>query len=278
MTAVFASGTSISRLCAPILAASFLVSLMSFYLTESVVPGASRTSRDLISSKTGGASSVVGTDRIWLREGNRIIHIRSVESKGTMLVEPTVLQFEDKGLSNLIFRVDAVLARWVDNSWRADQIFFRRFSEGILAETKIMYNERLPIRVKPDSFYSIRRKQEDMTRSQLRRYIRNLKLAGFSYSRYEVYLYKKVSAASISIIFTILSLPVALLVPVRSGMAMAIGLSLLLCAVFWSVYSISLSLGFAGIIHGSIAAWSAQVLFFVLGQAALLAVRRPRLH
>jgi lipopolysaccharide export system permease protein len=278
MTAVFASGTSIFRLCLPVLAASFFVGLITFYLMESVVPGASRTSRDFVSGKDAATSSVVGTDRIWLREGNRVIHIRSVEDKGTMLVEPTVLQFEDRSLSTLIFRADAVSARWVDNSWKTGRLYFRRFSEGFLTETRILKDERMPIGVKPNDFYSIRRKPEDMTLSQLRRYIGSLKLAGFSYSRYEVYFYRKASAASISIIFTLLSLPVALLVPVRSGVAMGIGVSVLLCAVFWSAYSISLSLGYAGIINGAVAAWSAQAVFFILGQGALLIIRRPRLH
>ena len=117
-----------------------------------------------------------------------------------------------------------------------------------------------------------------MGRSQLKKYIRNLKVAGLPYARYEVNLFQKASSAIISLVFTILSLPVAFMVPVRSGVPMGIGLSIFLGAVFWSFYSLSLSLGFAGILPASIAAWSAQVAFFLLGLAALLLIRRPRLH
>jgi lipopolysaccharide export system permease protein len=278
MTTVFASGTGSFRLSGPILAAAFLVSLLSFYLTESVVPGANRISRDLVSKGSGSESSVVGTDRIWLRAGNRVIHIRSVENKGTLLTEPTILQFQDSSLRNLTLRVDAESAQWDGDKWRAERAYLRRFSDGFPVDTKVLTNEHLPIRIHPDEFYRVRRKPEEMGRSQLKNYIRNLKLAGLPYGRYEVNFYQKASAAATSFVFTILSLPVAFIVPIRSGAATGIGLSILSGAVFWSVYSISLSMGFAGMIPASIAAWSAQVVFLALGLAALALIKHPRLH
>jgi len=278
MTTIFASGTGSFRLSGPILATAFFVSLLSFYLTESIVPSANRISRDLVNKGSGSESSVVGTDRIWLRAGNRVIHIRSVENKGTMLTEPTILQFQDNGLRNLTLRVDAKSAQWDDGEWRAERAYLRKFSGGLLVDTEIIKNERLPIRIHPDEFYRVRRKPEEMSRSQLKKYIRNLRLAGLPYARYDVNFYQKASAAATSLVFTILSLPVAFLVPIRSGVAMGIGLSIFFGAIFWSVYSISLSLGFAGIIPASIAAWSAQVTFLALGLTALALIKRPRLH
>jgi len=278
MTAMFTSGTSGIRMSMPILTAVFFVSLLSFYLTESVVPGANRLSRDLVRENSGAGASVVGTDRIWLRDGDRVIHIRSVEKEGTMLTEPTVLQFADNHLRNLTLRMDAESVHWENGTWRADQVYLRRFSGGILIETRVLKNERVPIRTRPEEFQRVRRKPEEMGRSQLTKYIRNLKLAGLPYARYEVNMYQKASAAAISLIFTILSIPVAFVVPIRSGVPMGIGLSIFFGAVFWSVYSFSLSLGFAGIIPAPIAAWSGQVVFFLLGMAALMLIRRPRLH
>ncbi|MCJ7500814.1 LPS export ABC transporter permease LptG [bacterium] len=278
MTAIFTSGISGVRLSLPILASALCVSLLSFYMTESVVPGANRISRDLVHKNSGAGASVVGTDRIWLRDGNRVIHIRSVENEGTMLTEPTILQFEDGGLRSLNLRLDAGSAHWDNGTWRAEKVFLRRFTNGILIDTKVLNNERLPIRTNPDEFQRVRRKPEEMGRSQLKKYIRNLKVAGLPYARYEVNFFQKASAAIISLVFTILSLPVAFIVPVRSGVPMGIGISIFLGAVFWSFYTLSLSLGFAGILPASIAAWSAQVVFFLLGLAALALIRRPRLH
>jgi lipopolysaccharide export LptBFGC system permease protein LptF len=195
-----------------------------------------------------------------------------------MLTEPTILQFQDSGLRNLTLRVDAESAQWDDGKWGAERVYLRRFSGGLLVDTKILTNERLPIRIHPDEFYRVRRKPEEMSRSQLKKYIRNLRLAGLPYARYEVNFYQKASAAAASLVFAILSLPVALIVPIRSGVAMGIGLSIFFGAIFWSVYSISLSLGFASIIPASIAAWSAQVVFLALGLAALALIKHPRLH
>jgi lipopolysaccharide export system permease protein len=278
MTAMFTSGISGIRLSIPILTAVFVVSLISFYLTENLVPGANRISRDLVREDSGAKASVVGTDRIWLRDGNRVIHIRSVENEGTMLTEPTILQFSDNHLRNLTLRMDAENVRWENGIWRAERVFLRRFSGGILFETRVLKNERVPISTRPDEFKRVRRKPEEMGRSQLRKYIDNLKLAGLPYARYEVNVYQKSSAAAICLIFTILSIPVAFIVPIRSGVPMGIGLSIAFAAAFWSFYSFSLSLGFAGIIPAPIAAWSGQVVFFLLGLIALLLIKHPRLH
>jgi len=278
MTAMFTSGTSGIRLSMPILTAVFFVSLLSFYLTENLVPGANRISRDLVRKDSGAEASVVGTDRIWLRDGNRVIHIRSVEEDGTMLTEPTILQFADSHLRDLELRMDADSVRWEDGTWRAGKVYLRRFSDGILLDTVVMENGRVPIRTRPDEFKRVRRKPEEMGSSQLRKYINNLKLAGLPYARYEVNVYQKASAAAICLIFTILSIPVAFIVPIRSGVPMGIGLSIALGAAFWSLYSFSLSLGFAGIIPAPVAAWAGQAVFFLLGLVSLLLIKHPRLH
>jgi lipopolysaccharide export LptBFGC system permease protein LptF len=195
-----------------------------------------------------------------------------------MLTEPTILQFTDNHLRNLTFRMDAENVRWENGTWRAERVFLRRFSSGVLFETRVLKNERVPIRTRPDEFKRVRRKPEEMGRSQLRKYINNLKLAGLPFSRYEVNFYQKASAAAICLIFSILSIPVAFIVPIRSGVPMGIGLSMALAAAFWSLYSFSLSLGFAGIIPAPVAAWSGQGVFFLLGLASLLLIKHPRLH
>ena len=144
-----------------------------------MAPGANRISRDLVRKRSDGASSVVGTKRIWLLEGNRIIHIRAVQDEGTRLIQPTVLQFEGKGLKNLSLRMDAATAVWIDGSWRSEEAILRRFSEGMLIDSSPVNQQRLPIRIRPEEFHRVRRKPEEMSMSELRKYILNLKGRGY---------------------------------------------------------------------------------------------------
>jgi len=277
MTAAFATGVGGIRMGAPFLAAAAVVSLLAFYVTDSMAPGANRISRDLVRKESGAQSSVVGTKRIWLLEGNRIIHINSVEDGGKRLTEPTILQFDGKGLKNLILRMDAESVAWNNGSWKADKVVLRRFSNGALIATDVMTDQALPINIRPKEFYRVRRRPEEMSMSELRKYILNLKTAGLPYTTQLVNSYRKVSAAAIPIIFTVFAIPVAFLVPVRGGVPMGLGLSILLVLVFWSVFTLTLSLGYTGIIPPQAAAWSAQALFMILGLAALALIKHPRL-
>ena len=277
MTAAFATGTGDIRMSAPILAIALVVSLLAFYVTESMAPGANRISRDLVRKESGAGSSVVGTKRIWLLEGNRVIHIRSVLDGGTVLTNPTVLQFDGKGLRNLTLRMDAERVVWQDNKWKAEVLVLRRFLLGNLFETVTLENKTMPIHIRPDEFYKVRRKPEEMSISELRKYIRNLKAAGLPYISHQVSIYQKVSTAAISLIFTMIALPVAFLIPIRGGVPMGLGLSILLVVIFWSLFSLALSLGYAGIIPPPVAAWLAQVVFLVINLSALVLIKHPRL-
>ncbi|MDF1534951.1 MAG: LptF/LptG family permease [bacterium] len=278
MTAMFATGIGGIRMSAPILAAAIGVSIGSFYLTESLAPGANRVSRDIVSKKKGPGASVVGDRRIWLLEGNRVIHISAVQERGTVLVEPTVLQFEGNGLRQLNLRMDSELARWENGSWIAEKMVSRRFINGHVTDTRTLIDQRIPVHITPEEFYQVRRRPEEMGLAQLADYIENLKAAGLPHITYQVSLYQKLSAAVISLIFTVIALPVSFAVPVRGGVPLGTGLSIMLALVYWTLFSLSLSLGHAGVISPPVAAWSAQVLFLVLGLAALALLRHPRLH
>ena len=277
MTAVFSIGIGGTRMSAPVLTIAVAVSLLAFYVTESMAPGANRISRDLVRNESGAGSSVVGTKRIWLLEGNRVIHIRSVQDGGTRLTQPTVLQFEGKGLQNLSLRMDAESVVWEDNAWKAQEVVLRRFSDGNMIDSKVLKDQRLPIRIRPDEFYRVRRKPEEMSMSELRKYILNLKAAGLPHITHQVSIYLKVSTAAISLIFTVIALPVAFLMPIRGGVPMGLGLSILLVLIFWSIFSLVLTLGYTGIIPPPLAAWGVQALFLVLGLAALGLIKHPRL-
>ena len=258
-------------------AIAVVVSLLAFYVTESMAPGANRISRDLVRIGSGPGSSVVGTKRIWLLEGNRVIHIRTVQDEGARLIQPTVLQFEGKGLRNLSLRMDAESAVWEDNAWKAREVVLRQFTDGNLVSSKVLKDQRLPIRIRPDEFYRVRRKPEEMSISELRKYILNLEAAGLPHITHQVSIYLKVSTAAISLIFTVFALPVAFLMPIRGGVPMGLGLSILLVLIFWSFFSLILSLGYAGIIPPPVAAWSAQAVALLLGLAALALIKHPRL-
>jgi lipopolysaccharide export LptBFGC system permease protein LptF len=253
-----------------------LVSLFSLYIDEYVAPVSNRMSRDQVRAASG-SKYVVGTDRIWLLEGRRIIHIRNVEDRGNMLMEPTVLVIDEENPSYLQQRTDARTAQWVKGSWLAENSITRYFDGPEVKRTEKVFESTLPISITPEEFYRVRRKPEEMTRNELIRYVQNLRLANLPFSWYEVRIYRKSAGAALSVLFTILAIPVGFMVPVRGGLPLGIGLSVILATVFWTLFSLTLSLGYTGLLAAAAAAWSVNVVFFVAGIFTLFLLKHPRL-
>jgi len=277
ITTIFVTGWGVLRLSAPFLVASIAVGLFAYHVNETMAPGANRISRNLIRSGTGSGGSVVGSERIWLIEDNHIVHIQSVQEGGMVLLKPTVLQFKGEGIRELELRVDATLARWKNGEWIAEKTYLRRFSGGLVKDTTILTENPVPIMIKPEEFFRVRRKPEEMNLSDLKEYVLSLRKAGLPANWHHVRVYRKSSAAALSLIFTVIALPVGLLVPLRGGTPLGIGLSILVALLFWSLFSLCLSMGYSGLLPAPVSAWASQVLFFSLGVASLMVIKRPRL-
>ncbi len=275
--ALCCSGVSDFRIGIPIITASLIVSVLSFYVGERVAPGASKLSRDIARGGRGSESLLVGTDRIWLLEGNRVIHIRNVEKGGMLLIQPTVLEFSGKGLITLSKRIDAPKATWDGAAWIMDEGITRHFQSGRLSGTDPPGRIQAPIGIQPDEFFRVRRTPEEMDHKELSEYIANLKIAGLPYRTYEVQRYSRVSNALIPFIFGLLALPIGFQVPVRGGAPLGIGLSITMTIIYWSFLSLSVSLGESGILPAAVSAWAANALFLALGVLGFVFKRSPRL-
>lgn len=276
--ALFCTGLSGIRIGAPLVIASLFITCIIFYTSESLVPSANRLSRDIIrSGGPGGGSHIVGKTRIWLLEGSHVIHIRNIEEDGHLLIEPTVLNFTGNGLSRLQGRIDAPTARWEKDHWIMEQAIVRHFDKNVAEDTQQPQKLIPPIEIKPEEFFRIRRRPEDMNRTELNRHIANLRRAGLPSHQYEVQAYDKTAFALLPLVFCVIALPVGFQVSIRGGTALGTGLSILFALIFWSVYSLSLSFGNSGILPASVAAWGPGILFLSLGLAFLFLKPSPRL-
>lgn len=275
--AIFYCGSGRFRILVPILAATLAVSLFSLYVNDQIAPAANKVSRDIVRDNSGTTTHLVGTSRIWLLEGSRVIYIRNVENGGTMLIEPTVLKFSDHTLKEMVSRIDAPEAVWTDGRWLMKKGILRNFKDNELQAVEGPGVISPDIRVTPKEFSIVKRSPEEMTMSELKKYVNNLKKSGFRYRWYEVRIFRKSATAFISFVFGLLALPVGFMVPVRGGVPLGIGLSIMITLAFWSIFTFFLSMGYSGLLPAPVSAWTVNILFLLLGAAALIGCRRPRL-
>ncbi len=275
------SGISRARIARPVLICALAASLASLTVNERIAPPANRAALDLVRAPSpgpgGGASTLVGTRGIWLIQGEKVVHIRSVENGGRTLLFPTMLSFTGPDFTRLASRVDAAEGRWEKGRWVLEGAVTRFFTGDVPSEVRGPETVRLEVAVTPSEFFKVRRKPEEMTRRELLDYVRDLKMAGLPFNRYALRVHRNISVALLPLVFSLIALGVAFLVPVRGGVPLGAGISLLLVMLFWSLYSFTLSLGNAGALDPALAAWGMVGLFTLAGFAFLAVTRRVRL-
>ncbi|MBI5681714.1 MAG: LptF/LptG family permease, partial [Deltaproteobacteria bacterium] len=174
---------------------------------------------------------------------------------------------------NIHSRVDAMEARWIMGKWQVTDGIKRQFQEGII-KTSVIKNETIPIKEGPDELHGTERLADEMSFADLKGYIAELKMDGYDATRYIVDLHGKIAFPFINIIMVILGVPFALKTGRHSGMAMGIGLSVIIGFSYWIVHAITTSIGYNGFMPPVIAAWSANLIFGIIGTLMFLNVRQ----
>jgi lipopolysaccharide export system permease protein len=266
------SGIPVSRIAAPFLGISLLVSLGAFLLNEFVVSPAFQRSeyirRVLVEQRVPYSLTV--RDRIWFKGEEGFYKIASFlparkEMQG-------VTWFTVSRPFQLSRRIDAARATWEEDQWVFYDVVERRFRSGELIEITRADRKSIDLAETPEDFEILRTETDDMPFRKLRRYIRKIESEGYDSTPYRVDLQVKISYPVLNIITAFLGIPFALRLPRIGGLAAAAGTSLVLGFTFWILFAVTVSVGQTGMLPPPVAAWAANILFGALGIYLLLRV------
>ncbi len=113
---------------------------------------------------------------------------------------------------------------------------------------------------------------EQMTYTQLKHYIEQLRASGFYVVPYVVALQRKVAFPFVTIIMTLLAVPFAVSTG-RRGAMYGIGLGVVLAVTYWMMLSFFVAIGSGGLLTPVLAAWAPNLLFGAGAAYLLLTVR-----
>jgi len=272
MTAIRACGASLLQIAHPLFSVGILIWLVVFSLGETIVPKTSQRLEELyyIDIKKKAESGDLSRNDIWFRQGLGFINIGLYDSRFASL--SGVTQFSvDKGFK-LRNRIDAQTAEWVSptvgwNIKSASEI--RVLSDG---STKQHHYKKLPLILEetPETLYSLNRRPETMSFVELRKFANKLKSEGVPVRKYQVELASKLALPMINVIIILVALPFAL-TPARSGkMTTSLVAGVSFGFLYYIIHAMSLSLGSAELLPIGLAAWSANIVFILLGCFLLL--------
>lgn len=264
-TAAMAGGISVSCFFIPFFMTALAVSGLNFMLNESIIPLANQ--KVMAIKETMGGINKRRTqfvqDSVWFRDKMDIYSIDYIEPQKGILKGLTIYKLDND--FNIIKRIDAKEVSWINGKWIAAGGKELSFQQGGLVEEIKMTGNTIPLAEKPEDLINIERLADEMNFRELLRYVNKLKREGYAPVRYLVDLHSKISFPLVSIIMAMIGMPFALKSGRHGGIAVGVGISIIIGFSYWVVFAVNTSLGYNGITPPFLAAWLTNFIFAVLG-------------
>jgi lipopolysaccharide export system permease protein len=271
--AMKACGIDIFELSRHIIAVSLLLSIISFLLSDKVVPYSSSKGNEIweIGVEKQAPARFYGSDQIWYKTSNAIYWIKHFDSTANTMQNP-IFYFFDKDF-RLIKKIEAKRGTWQNGLWKLEEGIIQVAHDNGDYEVSRFKDLFLEIAETPDSFKRRIIEPEDMSYQQLKRYAGTVGAEGYDNTEYLVDLNLKLSFPLISLILALLGIPVALGLK-TGGTSLAVSAGIGLCFLYYVVMGFSRSLGLSGILPPLLSAWTANLLFAFLGTYMIMTLER----
>lgn len=273
ITAMMAGGISLYRVTAPAIGISLLISIASFVINESVLPYTNQRIRYIENTQVKKRDPLGSfkQNQIWYRSENAIYNIDLFSPKGNTLKGITIYYLDND--FNLIRRIDADTAKWIDEKWHFYDISIRRFDNRAEIKMKKVREKIIPIQEVPEDFKIVEKSTDEMSYANLRDYIKKIRAEGYDATKYLVDLHARLAFPFVSLIMPLLGIPFALRTGKGKGIVGGVGISIAISFGYWIMLSFSLSLGHSGVLPPIVSAWISNLTFMMLGIFMLLHIR-----
>ncbi len=261
ITAMRASGISYSRITLPMLVVGLLITILTFFLNESIIPLCNRkveSAWDRIKQRQ--RTQFVRYQRWYRGEKGDIYYFKHFDSEKKEISGFSQFTLDDD--MKIRSRIETNRLFWDGRQWIADSGRTLSISEECRLDAfEPFSNATVAIPERPEDFSKEYKDSDEMNILELREYIEVLKRVGFDTMEYEVDWHAKISIPFLSSIMVLIGIAFSSIKPRATGGLVGIGTSIFLGAGYFIVFRISLELGQADRLPPILAAWIANILF-----------------
>ncbi len=266
-------GLDILRLSGIMITISLFIGIVTFLLSEVIVPYTSSRSNEIWNTDVEkyNPGRFFGINQIWYKSQNSIYWIRHFDSQKNTMESPTFYFFDDA--FRLIKRIDGKRAVWIGGLWKIEGgIIQERIADDNYALSKF---EELFLEMPetPKTFIRGIKRPEDMSYQQLRHYAKKVGQEGYDNTRYLIDMHFKFSHPFISLILALIGIPIALWVK-KGGTPLAVSIGVGICFILMAAMGFSRSFGIAGILPPILSAWVANLIFLLFAVFLLIRLER----
>jgi len=274
ITAFKAGGISLYRITLPLILIVLIVSFFSFLGNDYLVPFTNQKTRYLLDVKVRKEppTGFFKNYKIWYRSDRRILNIQLLDAAKKALRGLTLYEFDDQ--FRCTQRIDASEARWADGKWRFYDGAIRDFGESGSIRMTAFKEMDFPLKENWESFQKSAGDSAEMSYAELRTYIQKIQASGYDATRYLVDLYAKISYPLLNLIMILIGVPFALKTGRSGGVALSIGISMMIGFAYGITFYLFLSFGKSGILSPLLSSWIPTVLFGLAGIFTLMSIRQ----
>jgi lipopolysaccharide export system permease protein len=264
-----AGGVSLNQTAVPLLAAAVGVSLLALGWNESVVPYCSRKFQHVnnVEIRKRTLRGILSDRESWYHGGLGFYNIDHVDRSRQAVYGLTIFRLNDRFELRSVVQVPQ--ATWHEDRWVAEQAYEHQIGNQTLAARTIPFDE-LALPETLADFLEVQREPEELSFALLRQRINDLTSKGIDASHLLVDLHLKLALPFASAVLAFVAVPIGGKLRRHPSMAAIVGIGTVIGFSYWVVLGLANSLGQTGTLPPMIAAWSANVVFLLVGLALFL--------
>ena len=167
------------------------VMILIMLVGEYLAPITERRADDLRTMAISGGQMTVSTAGVWIREKQDFINIACVLRDGSL---QGVTRYRFGAEPELLTTEQARSGRYQDGSWMMDEVHRTTFSHAQKIGTEVVAQERWQMRLTPDKLDVVAISPDELSAAGLYDYIRYMQQSGQKVERYELELWRKMTA------------------------------------------------------------------------------------
>ncbi len=269
--ALKSSGISVYTLLKPIAVIGLVLSVMLFLFSEVIVPISTVKSNQIYENNKPNRRMMTSREKnIWIRGDQSITYIKYYDPGENMIYGISVIYLDRSfGLRK---RINAEKGHYENNRWLLSDCMIQTFNPK-KGTQDVVFSDLQPVELdlSPTDLVRVSRESEEMSFAALWNYIRHVQTQGYDATQYRVDLFAKTAFPFICLIMSLMGSGIALRGKTREGMAVSFAYSIFTAFIYWSLYSLSLSLGYGEMLPPILAAWMANLVFLCI--TGILVVR-----
>ncbi|MFW6381219.1 MAG: LptF/LptG family permease [Bacillota bacterium] len=268
LTAMRMGGFSLYRLMLPLIILGLLVSGITFYLNEGVVPRSNHRAQTIIRQTIlKQAMPDIKEDIFFKGTEDRLFYVREYDQKSEVLRDVIVYQLPgNTGLPEII---TAREGRVVDTSWQLTGGLIHRFDDKGQLKLETRFEEmELKLAEDMDELYGKQQTPSEMSREELGKEIRTFQGSGIDVSSLLVDYHIKLAKPLVPLIFILIGAPLAL--GNRESRALNLVMMTVIIFLYYFLLSLFRSLGKNGVFPPLVAAWLPNLIFLGVGVFLLI--------